>query len=170
MIGEKAEFECSNCCCRVKSGDDFCPDCGTLFTKGIKCINHQEAGAGGVCVICCEPFCEVCGLIVNNFYFVCEKHSGYEIIECMTRVFGSFDDTQAQYIKTCLEQDGLHPMLFNRNQPSKSGRFINNIIDAGGDFLIQTENETKIMVPCQEVLKAEKILEELKSSYNSSPE
>ena len=68
------EFKCSNCGCTIKGDYDFCSDCGTLFTEGIKYINHQGADAKGVCVICCEPFCQEGRFTVNNFYFICESH------------------------------------------------------------------------------------------------
>ena len=152
---------CSNFDNPLNEEDDFCPNCGALFTEGIKCINHKNVDADGVCIICCEPFCKDCGLSVNDLYFVCDAHSEYEIIEGMARVFGSFDDTEAQYIKSILEQDGLHPILFNRNQPGKSARSINTIVGTRSDFLTQTENETKIMVPCQEIILAETMLDEL---------
>lgn len=39
----------------------------------MKCVNHPEIEAAGVCVVCGKPFCASCIQIQDNRY-ICEKH------------------------------------------------------------------------------------------------
>ena len=149
---------CEVCNNPVKEDDDFCPNCGSLFIDEIFCDNHNKIPADGVCIICRIPFCENCGAQINN-HFLCMQHSNYEIIEGMARVYEILDNTAIQYVKTCLEQDGLHPVLFNRNSPYGSSRLSHDLFDLAGNY--SANIGTKIMVPCQEVLKAEEILKSI---------
>jgi len=147
---------CEVCNNQVKEDDDFCPYCGSLFIEEIFCENHNEILADGVCVICCIPFCNKCGAIKDN-YFLCEQHSNYEIIEGMVRVYETLDITAIQYVKACLENDGLHPVLFSRNSPWGDSRPSQSLFNTTGSFSVNN----KIMVPSQEVLKAEEILKSI---------
>ncbi len=158
---EPEELECSNCKSHVNGDDEFCPECGTIFEDGIMCSLHKDTEASGVCTICCLPFCEECGAEINT-RFLCETHSGYEIYQGMARVFGDLDDTKVQYVKTCLEQAGLHPFIYCKVQPKGGTRLVYTLFEANGDSGGHIVNEVKVMVPCQEVVKAEDILRELK--------
>ena len=148
---------CEHCNNVVNADDDFCPECGTLFIDEVYCENHNNILAKGVCVICSTPYCKKCGAMIND-HFLCNPHSSYEIYEGMARVYGTLNDVTAQYAKSCLEKDGLHPMIFCRDQPKGGPRFVYTLFTPAGDYMGNIVNEIKVMVPCQEVLDAEKIL------------
>jgi len=148
---------CEACNNSVKEDDDFCPYCGSLFIDEIFCENHIDILADGVCIICYIPFCKKCGAKINN-HFLCNQHSNYEIYEGMAKVYGTLDNTSAQYAKTCLEQDGLHPVLFCRHSPYGGSGFAYSLFEAAGDYLGNAVTEIKVMVPCQEALKAKEVL------------
>jgi len=148
---------CEACNNSVKEDDDFCPYCGSLFIDEIFCENHNDILADGVCIICYIPFCKKCGAKINN-RFLCNQHSNYEIYEGMAKVYGTLDNTSAQYAKTCLEQDGLHPVLFCRHSPYGGSGFAYSLFEAAGDYLGNAVTEIKVMVPCQEALKAKEVL------------
>ncbi len=158
---EEEIFECSACKNQVDSEDEFCPDCGTLFEDGVNCSVHSDIEAEGVCIICCIPFCSQCGAVINK-HFLCGTHSDYEIYQGMARVYGDLDDTNVQYVKTCLEQAGIHPFIFCKVQPKGGSRLVYSLFEANGDSGGHIVNEIKVMVPCQEVVSAEEILKELK--------
>ena len=152
---------CDNCELEVDEDSDFCPRCGTLFVKGVKCTNHPSRDADYVCVICSEPFCKECGTTVSGI-FLCSQHDSYEIYEGMARVYGSSDVAQVNYIKGCLEQESLHPFIYSRKaSPMQLGGSDYSLFRASGDFDGHIINEVKLMVPCSEVLSAEKIISEL---------
>lgn len=148
---------CEVCNNPVKEDDDFCPYCGSLFIDEIFCNNHNDILADGVCIICNYPFCKKCVTKINN-HFLCVEHSNYEIFEGMAKVYGAIDDTTAQYVKTCLEQDGLHPVLLSSHSPYRGAGFSYGLFKVTGTGL---GNEIKVMVPCQEVLKAEEVLKSI---------
>jgi RNA polymerase subunit RPABC4/transcription elongation factor Spt4 len=158
---EQEELECSKCKSHVNGDDEFCPECGTIFEDEIMCSIHTDKEASGVCTICCLSFCEECGAETNK-RFLCNSHSGYEIYQGMARVFGDLDDTKAQYVKTCLEQAGLHPIIYCKVQPKGGTRLVYTLFEANGDSGGHIVNEVKVMVPCQEVVTAEDTLRELK--------
>lgn len=152
---------CENCELEIDESSDFCPRCGTLFSEGIKCTNHPSVDADYVCVICSDPFCKRCGSIVAGV-FLCEIHDSYEIYEGMARVYGSSDVAQVNFVKDCLEQQSLHPFIYSRKaSPMHLGGSDYSLFRASGDFNGHIINEVKVMVPCSEVLEAEKIIEEL---------
>jgi hypothetical protein len=94
---------------------------------------------------------------------MCGEHHGYEVMEGMARVFGGSDNAQAEYAKNCLEQNGLHPFIFSRKASSISlGGPDYSLFNASGEFDGHIINEYKLMVPCQEVIKAEQALKRLK--------
>lgn len=156
------DLECEFCGDIVKDDDDFCTECGTLFVDYIKCKNHPGADAEGVCVICCEPYCSECGALVNDKTFLCTFHSEYEIIEGRARVYGSLDDVSVLYAKSCLEQEGLHPFLYGRKRPGGNQYFNFTANVSNDDYDGRGVDETKILLPFQEVIAAEIILRELK--------
>lgn len=158
---EQEIFECPACNNQVDKDDEFCPECGTLFEDGIKCSVHSDIEAEGVCIICCFPFCNQCGS-ANNKRFLCHSHYDYEIYQGMARVYGDLDDTNVQYVKSCLEQAGIHPFIFCKIQPKGGSRLVYTLFEANGDSGGHIVNEIKVMVPCQEVVTAEDILRELK--------
>jgi hypothetical protein len=149
---EEKKLICKNCESALQPENDFCPDCGTLFVDEVKCVNHENENAKGVCVICLEPLCSECGAYIHNV-FLCKDDSNYEIYEGMTRVFGSNDSLQVEYIKNCLEQSGLHPYVFSRKTSP--------IYQVSEEYDLHTITELKLMVPFQEVIKAEEIINEL---------
>lgn len=143
---------CSNCDFEVENNSDYCPRCGTLFIEDVKCEYHPQEQAEGVCVICCKPFCNIDGYLVNNV-FLCNEHDSYEIYEGMARVFGTSDEVQIQYVKNYLEENNLHPFLYSRKaSPMHLGGTDYSLFKPSGDFHII--NEIKLMVPCGEVLEA----------------
>jgi hypothetical protein len=165
VLMENDNFVCENCNNKVDDLAKYCPDCGSLFEKNILCSNHPENDAEGVCIICDKPYCEKCGMMVNRGYsndiFLCEEHSNYEIIEGMARIYGTFDDVQAQFICDCLEKEGLHPFLYYRAASLlHPGGESHTLYDPSGSLSGHVINEDKIMVPCKEVIKAEAVLKD----------
>ena len=157
---EAEKLFCPHCNSIVKKDDDFCPECGTLFAEFIKCNEHTDKEADGVCVICCEPLCASCGTYVNEI-FLCNEHSEYEIYEGMVRVYGSSDSMQVDYAKSCLEQNGLHPFIFSRKRTNLyMGEISHPMFNASGELNGYLVNE-KLMIPFQELIRAEEILDEL---------
>lgn len=158
---EQNTFECSDCGNDITTEDEFCPECGALFEESVNCTVHADIDAAGVCIICCHAFCEKCGARENN-RFLCNEHYHYEIYQGMARIYGSLDDTEIQYMKSCIEQEGFHPVIFSRTQPMGGSRLLNNLYEANGDSKGHIVNEIKLMVPCQEVIAAVEILGKLK--------
>jgi len=149
--------------CRTKAlGDaDFCPNCGNAFAEGLRCSNHKSSDAVGICVICCLPYCSRCVSRVNKLY-LCHKHEGYEIYEGMARVYGVSDEAAASYVSDCLGKRGLHPLLYSRKaSPISIGGSDYTLFTASGEYDGHIINEIKVMVPCGEVLTAEKVLRTL---------
>jgi len=162
MEGNEVEkLVCSHCGSIIKVDDDFCPDCGILFAEFVKCIEHNDKEAEGVCVICCEPLCAGCGIYVNEI-FLCNEHCEYEIYEGMARVYGSSDSTQIEYAKSCLKQNELHPFIYSRKRTTlHMGGTDYSMFNASGEFDGHLVNEIKLMIPFQELIRAEEILDEL---------
>jgi hypothetical protein len=164
---EDEEILCSGCENKIKEDDDFCTNCGTLFSENIFCINHSSEAADGVCVICCSPFCSKCGTFYNGI-FLCESHSEFEIYEGMARVFGSNDEVNVQYILDCLTKNEIHAVLFSRKPTNwYMGGAGYTLFVPAGEYRGKIINEIKVMVPCQQALEAEKILKELNISEKS---
>jgi hypothetical protein len=152
---------CSDCKNEIAQDDDFCPTCGRPLVDGLNCSNHPDVEASGVCIVCCLPFCRKCGGRVNGL-FLCGDHEDYEILEGRARVYGVSDEVMAQYAQDCLKRGGLHPFLFSRKASSLSvGGPDHTTFRASGEYDGHIINEVKVLVPCQEVLKAEKLLKDL---------
>lgn len=155
-----SDFFCEKCNEKVEEDDDFCANCGTLFTEGHSCSKHKNMHADGVCIICCEPFCADCLWEVHGRY-LCASHFEYEIYQNMARVYGTSDINHAEYLKNFLETEGLHPFLFSRKAgPISLGGPEYTLFRASGDYDGHLINEMKLMVPLQEVTKAEELLTE----------
>ncbi len=158
---ETGKHLCTNCSFEADDDSDYCPRCGTLFIENIKCETHSNDKAEGVCVICGKPFCDKCVYPVNNI-FLCNEHDGYEIYEGMARVFGTSDEIQIQYVKSCLEENSFHPFIYSKKStPMQLGgndKTLINLSDSGEEKIL---NELKLLVPCSEVLEAEKLISEI---------
>ena len=154
----QSDLTCERCGQPVAQNDEFCRNCGALFSDQLRCSVHPSVEAAGVCVICSKPFCKTCGGDANKIFF-CDPHfAEYEIHEGMARVFGCTDNVQAQFATTCLEQAGFHPFLYTR------------MFNPGADLVAVTGPrnfgrhpimELKVLVPFIEVLKAKKTLKQL---------
>lgn len=154
-------FICNQCNNDVEEADEFCPNCGNLFAENAFCKHHPKQEAEGVCIICCEAYCSECGSWTNDL-FLCADHGDYEIYEGMARVFGVSDESLAQYAHDCLKEAGLHPFLYYRKaSPISIGGPSYTLFRASGEYDGHIINEIKLMVPCQELIQAEKVLREL---------
>ena len=153
---------CPKCESTIKEDDDFCPECGTILIENLHCKNHIKSEAKGVCIVCCEPYCKKCGFFVNDSIFLCDEHSNYEIYEGMARIFGSSDTNQVEYLKDCLVSEGFHPFIYSRKaSPLSIGGPDYTLFRASGEFDGHIINELKLMVPCQEVIESEKVVQEI---------
>ncbi len=158
---EGLNMRCSLCGNAINSTGSFCPNCGALFEEGIRCKRHATEKASGACIICCKPYCATCGNWSGGL-FMCGEHHGYEVVEGMARVLGGSDNAQVEYAKNCLEQNGLHPFVFSRKaSPISLGGPDYSLFNASGEFDGHIINEYKLMVPCQEVIKAVQVLKKL---------
>jgi len=152
---------CTNCSFEADDHSDYCPRCGTLFIENVNCEKHTTNNAKGVCVICGNPYCSDCGHSVKNI-FLCNEHDGYEIYEGMARVFGTSDEVQIQYINKYLEENDLHPFVYSKKSSQMHlGGTDYSLFRAAGDYTGHILNEIKLMVPCNEVLEAKKLISEL---------
>lgn len=156
MIGEEEKPICSLCESEIKRDDDFCSNCGTLFTEFVKCTEHLDKNAEGVCVICCEPFCEECGSFVDDVFF-CSEDSEYQCLEGRVNLFTTTEITQMDFIRESMEQGGLHPIILSERGGYKSSRILSLISpDESSPYGLLA-----LMVPFQEVIRAEAILHDL---------
>lgn len=157
---------CDFCGTEISNDSEFCTKCGTIFIDDVSCFNHSDVEAKGVCAICHQAYCKRCGLRVNSI-FLCNEHSHYEIYEGMARVFGSSDAQKVNLYKSDLEQNNLHPFIYERKaSPISLGGDDYTLFRASGDSAGHIINEIKLMVPCSEVLQAEKIIDELEQTTN----
>jgi hypothetical protein len=154
-------LKCRTCHQPVQETDEFCPQCGTLRVGGVMCQNHDAVNAAGVCTLCCLPFCADCGGKVKG-RFLCTQHRQYEIYEGMARVFGASDAALVEFAKSCLQEAGLHPMVYSmKASPLAIGGPEYSLFRASGEYDGHIVNEFKLMVPCQEVVPAEETLRSL---------
>ena len=158
---EMNKMNCSHCDCEIKEDDDFCPECGTLITEYIKCSEHKDINAEGVCVICCEPYCKECGIFINKVFF-CIDHSEYSFSEGLVNLFNTKEVTQMEIIRDNFEQKGLHPLVFSPRIGIKSNLVLTYISPKeSSPYELITNGEQILVVPFQEVIRAEEILDEL---------
>ena len=158
---------CDFCGTEISNDAEFCGNCGTIFIDDVSCFNHSAADAKGVCAICHQAYCKRCGLRVIGI-FLCNEHSDFEIYEGMARIFASSDEQQVTNYKSALEQNDFHPFISQRKaSPISLGGGDYTLFRASGDPNGHIINEIKLMVPCSEVLVAEKIIDEIDQS---SPE
>jgi hypothetical protein len=155
---ENENLVCMNCESVIKESDEYCPNCGVVFTENIKCYLHKEAEAEGICLICSKLCCKKCGILVSNV-FLCNEHNEYEIIEGMARVHGSNNSMEIRYYAEILEKEALHPFIYSRQSISEPFSLPNVLF--GNETNDYTPYEVKLMLPLREVLEAEKILEPL---------
>ncbi len=146
-------MHCS-CGSPVNHLDDFCPHCGALLLEEVHCSRHSPEKALGVCIICSKPFCATCGGWLGGL-FLCNEHRGYEVIEGMAKVFGGSDGAQVEHAKNCLEKSDLHPFFFSRKATPGPDHALFRELDG------HIVDEYKVMVPCNEVMKAEDVLKKL---------
>ena len=152
---------CNYCENAVAESDDYCQNCGSLFVENFYCEKHPSTEAEGVCVICRTPYCGQCAEYANKV-FLCAIHDGYEIYQGMARVYGVSDDAMAQYAHGILEQAGLHPFIYSRKaSPLSVGGPGYTLFRASGEYDGHLINELKVMVPCSEVIEADRILNDL---------
>ena len=158
---ETGKHLCADCNFEADDDSDYCPHCGTLFIENIKCETHSKVKAEGVCVICGKPFCSDCSHSVNNI-FLCNEHNDYEVYEGMAKVFGTSDEIQIHFVKSCLEENSFHPFIHSKKStPMQLGgndQSLINFSSSRGENII---NEIKLLVPCSEVLEAEKLMAEI---------
>ncbi len=151
------EVICGYCETTVNEDDDFCPECGTLFTEDANCMNHPEIPAEGVCIICGSPYCKECGYRINKL-FLCALHSDYEIYEGMAKVFGTPEESTAEFIRFILIQGGFHPILFSREGPYGGLKHMFSFSKTNESTARNLITEVKVLVPCAEVTDAEELL------------
>lgn len=156
---------CDFCGTETSHDSDFCTKCGTIFIDNVDCFIHPDDDAKGVCTICHQAYCKKCGLRVNGI-FLCNQHSDYEIYEGMARVLGSSDEQKINYFKSVLEENKLHPFLYSRKSTplNLGGPDYLAAAHLTGDRNGNSVYEIKLLVPCAEVLQAEKIIDELEQS------
>ncbi len=165
-MSDSSQFVCPRCNAEVLEDDDFCPHCGEVFADGVSCTNHSQSPAAGVCIICGLPFCGECGLMVEE-RFLCHHHSTYDIHEGMVRVYSTLDDSSVQDVKSRLEAEGLHPVILVRSRPQSRGRTMYADLAVVTDKDGRIVSELKIMVPCDEVDRAEKVISSLSTQDSS---
>ncbi len=73
----------------------------------------------------------------------------------MVKVYGTLDEGEAEFANARLSDAGLHPALFQLHRPRHILRAEYVPYKEGEDF---NAGEIKVMVPCDEVETAEKIL------------
>ena len=152
--GQQRDLTCTRCKEAVGENETYCRNCGALFVDPLICSVHHSTPAEGVCVICAKPYCNECGGAVNNI-FLCDADADCEIAEGMVRVFGSFDNVQAQYATTCLQQAGFNPFLYSRVRNPGADIVAFTAQRNYGSFPI---GELKVLIPFHEALAAEKVL------------
>lgn len=152
------DLQCEFCGNIVKEDDEYCFDCGHLFVDDALCSNHEDIEADGVCVICSYAFCAECGSFRDKI-FLCNEHEKYEIINSFARIYGSNDLIQVEYYKNILTEEGMHPVVLDKKS--------NVVALAGTEYsFFKTPNkltspvlnEIKLLIPLQEVLKAEALI------------
>lgn len=161
---------CPGCGARADAEGDFCPRCGSLFIDGVVCERHPAVPAIGACAICSTPFCAECGR-QSGHTFLCNAHASYEIYEGLARVHGTFDPVHVEFLRGCLEQEGLHPFVYSRKASSIhiGGPEYTGFMSSGDSPKVIV-NEFKLLVPCAEALEAGALLNDLDTPSIPAPQ
>jgi len=158
----KEVFLCNQCTGEVGSHSQFCIHCGSILLGHVLfCRKHLHTEAAGVCVICQQPFCFGCAQRIDGA-LLCSVHAVYEIYESMARVYGINDSIMANHIGECLSDSGLHPMVItSQSSPLQMNGLGTGLVNRAEKYGNSLFDEYKIMVPCEEVMLAEKRLRDL---------
>jgi hypothetical protein len=152
---------CPDCGADFETDSDYCPRCGSLFARGVECVNHPGTPAEGVCVICATPVCGACKSR-SNHPILCDDHFIYETYQGMARVYGGTDPVHVEFLRSCLEQEGFHPFVYSRKAtPIHIGGPDYTHFMSSGDSMHIIVNEFKLLVPFTEVIAAEAFLKRL---------
>lgn len=156
------KYLCNTCNFEIETDSDFCPRCGTIFIEDVKCENHPDIEAEGVCVICTKPCCKNCGYADRDI-FLCNEHDSIETYQGLAKVYGTVDEIQVHFIKQCLEDKGLHPFIFSKKSTAlQLGGLDQPIIDSAiNPGKNDVMNEIKLLIPFSEVMEARKTIDEL---------
>ena len=152
-------IKCSYCNEEVTPDSDFCPHCGVLFkeSENIRCDEHQQNQASGVCIICQRLLCHECGVKITRRIF-CEAHRKVQVQEDWAEVFRSTEIADAELIKSLLESTGLK--VLEQNCSPKGSIW-------EGDSSIWRSNinkPAKVLVPIPDYLKAMEVVYDWRSS------
>ncbi len=156
------KYLCDTCKLEIETDSDYCPRCGTIFIENIKCENHPDIEAEGVCIICTKPCCKNCGYAGKDV-FLCNEHDSIEIYQGLAKVYGTVDEIEVHFIKQCLEDKELHPFIFSKKSSALQlggldQPIINSVINPGKNSVM---NEIKLLVPFAEAVEALKTIVEL---------
>jgi len=158
---EPDEYVCPHCGNVVLPDDDFCTHCGEPFADGLMCAHHPGTGAAGVCIVCAVALCAECGKRVND-HFLCNHHSTFFIYDGMVGVYGTGIVDRATAARRLLEDAGLHPVLFSARLVEELPDTDYSLIKRGNDDEI-SPFPLQLTVPCEEVTRAETLVESLRS-------
>jgi hypothetical protein len=159
---EENKYLCNTCNFEIQPDSDFCPRCGTIFIEEVKCEDHPEIEAEGVCVICKKLCCNKCGYKGKDV-FLCNEHYNTETYQGLAKVYGTFDEIQVQFLKQCLEDKGLHPFIFSKKSTALhlggiDHTIIDSVINPGKNDVM---NEIKLLIPFTELIEAREIIDDL---------
>lgn len=160
-------IQCSKCGEEITRDSDFCPHCGSLFSEAgrVKCDQHPDTEAEGICIICRTLCCGKCGSEVSGRFF-CVAHKGVEVQQDWSRVFQSSEINDSALVQAFLESNGFKVLVQNFNS-------VGFVWDGGGDSPISRSalsKPAKVFVPIPEFLKAEAALEEWESGRADADE
>ncbi len=152
---------CENCEREVTIESDYCPHCGFLFESAARvlCEIHRESDAVGVCIICQQPLCELCGEISEGRLF-CSQHRTVVVEDDWAEVVKSTDVNEAELAKAVLESANFHVQVRDFGS-------IGYTWDGGGDSSLsrsQLGKPARVFVPIPEFLEALQALHDWESS------
>lgn len=105
---------CSSCGEEVYADSDYCPHCGGInnVPPGLACVNHTVREVSGVCIICRNPFCEECLIVISGRKF-CEEHHQVEVAQDWAKVFESTEVHEAEFVRSLLESNAYKVLVQN---------------------------------------------------------